>query len=68
MIRFLIWYEEVAREVVLTHPLSMTNSKYIGALTKQELLKLDKFPFYTHAPFVFERLFIAFFTKIGSAS
>jgi len=65
MIRFLVWYEEAARSVVLSHPLSMTNSKYAGALTKDELLKIDKYPYYTHAPFVFERLFISFFVKIG---
>ena len=67
MIRFLIWFEEAARPTVMSHPLSMTNATYMGALTKEELLQLDKYPFYTHAPFVFERLFISFFIKIGNA-
>jgi len=64
MLRFLIWFEEDAYPLVMSHSLSMTNSTYIGSLKKEELLKLGPYPFYTHAPFVFERLFISYFKKI----
>jgi chromosome segregation ATPase len=64
MLRFLIWFEEDAFPLVMSHQLSMTNSTYIGTLKRDDLLKLGPYPFYTHAPFVFERLFISYFKKI----
>jgi hypothetical protein len=64
MIRFLLWFEERARPIVMTHPMIMTNSKYKGSLTSEQLISLCGVPFYPHAPFVFERLFLGFFNKL----
>ena len=65
MIRFLIWFEERARQLVMNHPLSSTDAKYkTGSLKREELIKLSGLPHYTHAPFVFERLFLSFFLSL----
>jgi hypothetical protein len=64
MIQFLVWFEEIARPVVMGHPLSMTDSTYTGSLTSLQLLDLCGVPYYPHAPFVFERLFLAFFNSL----
>lgn len=64
MMRFLIWFEERAYPVVMSHPLIMTDATYPGALTKEQLMTLCGVPYYPHAPFVFERLFLSFFTSL----
>jgi hypothetical protein len=64
MLQFLIWFEERAYPVVMSHPLIMTDATYPGALTKEQLMTLCGVPYYPHAPFVFERLFLSFFTSL----
>jgi chromosome segregation ATPase len=65
MIKFLIWYEERAYPTVMGHPLIMTDSTYPGTLSKDALTKLCGVPYYPHATFVFERLFLSFFMSLN---
>ena len=65
MIQFLIWYEERAYPTVMGHPLIMTDSTYPGSLSKDALMKLCGVPYYPHATFVFERLFLSFFMSLS---
>jgi chromosome segregation ATPase len=65
MIKFLIWYEERAYPTVMGHPLIMTDSTYPGSLSKDALTKLCGVPYYPHATFVFERLFLSFFMSLN---
>jgi len=65
MIKFLIWYEERAYPTVMGHPLIMTDSTYPGSLSKDALMKLCGVPYYPHATFVFERLFLSFFMSLN---
>jgi len=65
MIRFLLWFEELAYPAVMEHPLSAIDANYKGGtLKKDDLIQLSGVPFYTHAPFVFERIFLSFFLKL----
>ena len=64
MIQFLIWFEERAYPIVMSHPLIMTDSTYPGSLSKDKLLTLCGVPYYPHTPFVFERLFLSYFASL----
>lgn len=64
MEKFILWYENFCLPAILSNPLSFTDSKYIGALTKDHLLNLWGKPYYPHIPFVLERLHKAFFIKL----
>lgn len=62
MTGFIEWYEAFARTAVCEHPLAMTDAKYKeGALTSSELMSLSGLPYYSHMPFVLERLNKVFF-------
>jgi len=62
MVDFINWFETNAKPVVMAHPLIMTNAKYReGKMTTSQLMALCGVPYYPHAPFVFERLNMAFF-------
>jgi hypothetical protein len=63
MVGFIKWFEERLRPTVMAHPLSLTDAGYKGRMTKSDLTKYWGRPYYPHAPFVFERLNKAFFTK-----
>jgi hypothetical protein len=65
MIQFLIWYEERAYPTVMAHPLIMTDSTYPGSLSKDHLMTLCGVPYYPHATFVFERMFLSFFMSLN---
>jgi hypothetical protein len=63
MEKFIDWFEKSLKPAVLDHPLTMSDARYGGTLTKPELIKLCGTPYYPHVPFVIERLNKAFFTQ-----
>ena len=63
MTEFIKWFEERLKPTVMAHPLSLTDARYGGRITKTDLTKYWGKPYYPYAPFVFERLNKAFFSQ-----
>jgi len=62
MEKFLDWFLNKAYNLVLSHPLIMTNSNYhYKSLNEEQLTKLCGVPYYPHLPFILERLNPCFF-------
>jgi hypothetical protein len=63
MQHFIEWYKTIYKNAILRHPLSYTDAKYYGTIDPKILMRLTSKPYYTHIPFVMERLNKAFFIK-----
>lgn len=64
MVRFIEWFESQMRPYIFAHPLAMTDSRYGGSVSKDELLSRIGVPYYPHIPFVLERTNKCFFDKV----
>lgn len=63
MLRFIHWFENEMKPYIFTHSLAMTDAKYRGSLSREELIRNTGVPYYPHIPFVLERTNKCFFDK-----
>jgi len=63
---FLAWHRDVLTPVVLAHPLIYSDSKYKGALSEADLVRLWGRPYYPMVPFIMERINRAFFSYVDT--
>ncbi len=61
---FIDWYLNNCLPLIITHPLSFTNSKYSGNINEDELIKICGKPYYPLIVFVIERFIPCYFDNI----